>query len=195
MIRRGLTMPDDSRSAVVVDASAAIAIIRREPHARAILQALQDERPVAVRGLVPDLFWLEVANVLVGRYAAAVDDVVEAFRELVELALETISADRSVVLTTLDLQARHRLSAYDAVYLALAITEDARLLTLDAQLAGAAGHRAIWLEGMGGRRLSEDRAAYGNERVDWSRFGPYLAKLRAEAREAAGRASGIRPHL
>ena len=37
---------------------------------------------------------------------------------------------------------RHNLTAYDAVYVALAEVPDARLLTRDRRLATAAGHRA-----------------------------------------------------
>jgi hypothetical protein len=92
---------------------------------------------------------------------------------------ESVGIDRSLLLVAIDLQARFGLSAYAAAYLALAETENARLLTLDRQLSRAAGTRTVRLPGIGEGRLSEDPASYG-EPVDWGRFGPYLARLRAE---------------
>ena len=138
----------------------------------------------AGRLIVPDHFWLELANVLVRRHGASPEDVVDAFRATDDLGIETIHTDRPTLLLVLDLQHRHGLSAYDAVYLALAQAENARLLTLDVRLATAAGIRAIQLAGRGPRQVSETAAGYSVEPVDWARFGSYLAQLRAEARSA-----------
>jgi hypothetical protein len=98
-----------------------------------------------------------------------------------DLGIDSVRVDRPLLLVTIDLQVRFGLSAYDASYLALAEIEDARLLTLDRALAAAAGPRAIRIAGLSQERLSETPAPYG-EPVDWARFGPYLAQLRAEAR-------------
>jgi predicted nucleic acid-binding protein len=135
---------------IVVDASAAIALIRREPAWPAIDGALRASARDENRLLAMESFWLEVANVLIRPHGMSPSDVVEALRVMDELDIETVPLDRPMLLVAIDFQARHGLSAYDAAYLALAETEDARLLTLDR-------HRA--------------------------RFGPYLARLRAEARE------------
>jgi hypothetical protein len=113
--------------------------------------------------------------------------VVEALREVDDFDLESVRLDRPLLLATLDLQAQFDLSAYEAAYLALADAEDAQLLTLDVELARAAGDRAVRIPGAGRRRLSEEPAPYGREPVDWARFGPYLARIRAEARDAAAR--------
>jgi predicted nucleic acid-binding protein len=175
-----------SGSPIVVDAAVAIALIRREPAATALDETLRESAHEAVRLLAPEAFWLEIANVLVRRHGISSSDVVEALRETDDLGIDTIPLDRPLLLVTIDLQARHGLSAYDAAYLALAEIEDARLLTLDRRLALAAGPRAIHTVGLGLERLSETSAPYG-EPVDWARFGPYLARLRAEARTIAGR--------
>jgi hypothetical protein len=111
--------------------------------------------------------------------------VIEAIWETDELGIDTVPMDRPLLLVTIDLQARFGLSAYDAAYLALAETEDARLLTLDRELARAAGPRAIRLPGLSHERLSEQPAPFG-EPIDWARFGPYLARLRADAQKIAG---------
>lgn len=138
----------------------------------------------AVRLLAPEMFWLEIANVLVRRHGLPPSEVVEAVREMDDLGIDTIRMDRPLLLVTIDMQARLGLSAYDAACLALAETEDGRLLTLDRELASAAGPRAIQQPGLIQTRLSEDRAPYG-EPIDWARFGPYLARLRADVREVA----------
>jgi predicted nucleic acid-binding protein len=173
-----------SLSPIVFDASAAIALIRREPAWPAIAEVLRVSAREVVQLLAPEAFWLEVVNVLVRRHGLPPSEVVEALRELDDLGVDSVRIDRPLLLVTIDLQARFGLSAYDAAYLALAESEDARLLTLDHQLIRAAGARAIRLPGVAEGRLSEEPAAYG-EPVDWARFGAYLARLRAEARVMA----------
>jgi len=174
-----------NRSPIVVDASAAIALIRREPAALALGAVLHASARDAVRLLAPEALWLEIANVLVRRHGLPPGEVIEAIWETDELGIDTVPLDRPLLLVTIDLQARFGLSAYDAAYLALAETEDARLLTLDRELARAAGPRAIRLPGLSQERLSEQPAPYG-EPIDWARFGPYLARLRADAQKIAG---------
>jgi predicted nucleic acid-binding protein len=171
----------DPRRGLVVDASVGIAIIRAEPAGLDAATILARHRASDGRLLVPDHFWIEIANVLARRYAATPEQIVRAFRAMDELALESVRSDRPGLLLSLELQHRHRLSAYDAIYLALAEIEDAQLVTLDERLADAAGDRAMRLAGMRPRRLAEERAGYGNDPIDWARFGPYLARLRAEA--------------
>jgi predicted nucleic acid-binding protein len=166
---------------IVVDASAVIALIRREPTWPAIDRVLRASARDDVRLLVTESFWLEGANVFIRRHDTSPSDVVEALRVMDELDIETVPLDRPMLLVTIDLQARHGLPAYDAAYLALAETEEARLLTLDPQLAKAARSRAIEIPGITDHHIAEDPAT--REPVDWARFGPYLARLRAEARE------------
>jgi predicted nucleic acid-binding protein len=176
----------DRRPATVIDASVAIAIVRREPMAAAVGSAMRRPEVAGGRILVPDPFWIEVTNVLIRRHRATPEEALEALREVDEIGVESARVDRALLLVGIDLQHAHGLSAYDAAYLALALVEDAQLLTLDARLAVAAGGRAVKIDG-GPRRLSEEAAPYGREPVDWARFGPYLARLRAEARAAAAR--------
>lgn len=167
---------------IVVDASVAIALIRREPIAATARRTIVQHGAAGQRLLVPDVFWIELVNVLVRRYSTTSEEIVGALRDVDELAIESIRLDRALLLAAIDLQQRHRLSACDAVYLALAECENAQLVTLDTRLADAAGDRAIRLDGMPPRRLAEEPAQYGGAPIDWARFGPYLARLRDEAR-------------
>jgi predicted nucleic acid-binding protein len=171
-------------SPIVVDASAAIALIRGEPAGPDIARVLRASARDAVRLLAPEMFWLEIANVLLRRLGMRPNDVIEALREMDDLGIEAVRMDRPLLLVAIDFQARFGLSAYDAAYLALAETEDARLLTLDRRLALAAGPRAVDIPGHSQARMSEQPAPYG-EPVDWAQFGPYLARLRANARSNA----------
>lgn len=181
MTRVRMTMSDETVSPIVLDASAAIALIRSEGAERAITDQLSRLRVSGGRLLVPDHFWIELTNVFMNRYAASPGEAVQILREVDELGVESMRTERALVLHAIEFMHRHRLSAYDATYLALAESEDARLLTLDVKLAAAAGDRAIRLDGIPPRRLSEGATEYGRDPVDWARFGPYLAQLRAEA--------------
>ncbi len=165
--------------ALVLDSSAALAILLGEPDAELVRQHLVDAAGQPL--LVLDLFWLELVNVLVRCHGWDPDAVVEALRELGELGIETVAPDRPLLLVTLDLAATHDISAYDAAHLALAGAADARLLTLDERLARAAGAHAA-IRPRGGTR--EQMAPYGRvaASVDWVRHGRYLA----EPRRAAG---------
>jgi predicted nucleic acid-binding protein len=175
---------------IVLDASVAIAIARREPSASELVGILRASVERGERRLVPDDFWLELVNVLVRRHRLAPEGVVEALRDVDGLGVESVRIDRVLLLVSLDLATRAGLSAYDAAYLALAEVEDARLLSLDRQLIEAAGPRGISLASTGPRRLGEPRAAYGPQPIDWARFGPYLAELRVTTRRAAGTRDG-----
>jgi predicted nucleic acid-binding protein len=170
---------------LVIDASAAIALVLREPASRELDRAIRSSVERLDRLMVPEAFWLELVNVLIRRHRLAHHDVVAALRELDELGLESVHSDRALLLVAIDRAGRTGLSAYDAMYLALAEVEDARLLTLDRRLAEAAGPRALRLASLGPTRLAEPAMPYESEPVDWARFGRYLADLRA--RVAAGR--------
>jgi predicted nucleic acid-binding protein len=164
--------------ALVLDSSAALALLLGEPEAGLVRAQLERQGDAPV--LVLDLFWLEITNVLVRRQRWDADAVVEAVRELDELGLETVAPDRPILLAALDLAVAHGMTAYDAAHLALAEAQDARLLTLDGDLARAAGARAAIHPRPG---TNEERAPYGTaaERPYWARHGRYLADLRRAA--------------
>ena len=166
---------------IVIDASVGLAIILTEPEgpsARAVLRdAVERKTPI----LVPSHFWLEVANPLLRRLDWSTSGVVRAIHDLDELEVETIELDRAVLLSAIDFAERHRLTSYDAMYLALADAVDGSLMTLDLALRAAAGVRAMPTEPQ--RRLSEAQAPYEHD-VTWPKYkgaSAYLAKLRQEA--------------
>ncbi len=124
---------------IVVDASALLEVLLRTPAAPAVERRLFD----AGESLhAPHLIDLEAAQVL-RRYAASGQIIAnrgrEALDDLASLGLRRYPHDW---LMTRVWRLRHNLTAYDAVYVALAEALDAPLLTRDRRLASAAGHQA-----------------------------------------------------
>ena len=107
------------------------------PYARGVLEQLKEGQ-----ALVPSLFFLEVANVISklegkGRITEAETQRYLALLGRLNIAVDPATAKRALG-DTLNLARRHRLSAYDATYLELALREGLPLTTLDTDLAEAA---------------------------------------------------------
>jgi predicted nucleic acid-binding protein len=172
---------------IVIDASVAIALIRREAQRPAIRQATRRWAQAGAKIIVPSHFWAEVVNVLVRRYRQPEPEVIEAMGTLDQLAIETIELDRPTLLLALAPMSEAGLSAYDALYLALAISTESLLATVDRRLADAAGSRAILFADDGRHRLAETRLPYGPEtkrELAWIRsaaVGAHIAELRRSA--------------
>jgi predicted nucleic acid-binding protein len=165
---------------IVIDASAAVAFLVSEPEGPAVGRLLVAWSK-AKRGVsVPSFFWLELVNSLLRGLEWPGAEALEAIHKLDVYQLTTVEQDRALVISALDLAERHGMTAYDAAHLALAIRLDAQLLTLDRQLAAAAGERAVPVED---GRISDLRRPYERS-VTWPSYreaSAYLAKLRAEA--------------
>lgn len=124
---------------IVVDASAVLEALLRTPAARAVEQRLFDSRETLH---APHLLDVEVAQV-VRRYAANGEiDSARGRTALVDLADLPVRRYPHDFLLPRVWDLRNNLTAYDAVYVALAEALDAPLLTRDRRLAAAAGHHA-----------------------------------------------------
>lgn len=119
-----------------------------------------------------------------GLFRLPPDEVVGHLVDLNHLGLRTIEGDRPLLLLAMDQMVRSGLSAYDAMYLALALSTDSRSATLDRRLAAAAGEAAMLIGPSG---VSETRAEYrfGNDAyAGWSQtavVGAHIAELRRRA--------------
>lgn len=111
-------------------------------YANSVLEAMKD-----ISAIVPVIWGLEVANVIAR--AEAGNQVTpaqsQAFLELVgsikiEVDTDTFTCALS---NTLDLARRHRLTAYDASYLELAMRLSLPLATLDENLQQAAANAGV----------------------------------------------------
>jgi predicted nucleic acid-binding protein len=165
---------------LIVDASIAVAIVRHEPEGPDATVVISRGSRDGGRIVVPSHFWLETTNTLIRRHGLSGADALQAIHDLDDLGFETAEVDRALLVLAMDASERHRLTTYDAAYLALAISLDGSLLTLDRALRAAAGARAVHV---GPARLSETPAAYEHD-VTWPNYkgaSAFLSKLRAEA--------------
>ena len=124
---------------IVVDASAAIEWLLQSRAGERIDARLFSRRMTIA---APHLIDLEIAQAfrrLVAARAMTADRGEEALQDLIDLPLVRYPHD---VLLPRIWHLRGGLTAYDAAYLALAEALDAPLLTCDARLKSASGHRA-----------------------------------------------------
>lgn len=132
--------------AIVVDASVAIAWCLRDregtPYSDAVVERIAGEEAV-----VPDLFWHEVRNVLLGAEQTnrievdTTEDHLENIR-LLPLLTDGNQDDGQTAM----LARRHKLSAYDAAYLETAKRRGAGLATLDKKLTTAATEEGVSMD-------------------------------------------------
>lgn len=177
------------REVVVCDASVALGWLLEElvPPWVERLRERVSAGHVDVR--VPTLFWLEIGNRLMRRSDVPDAEVLEGLVRLEGSGFETIDMDRPLRLMAVHLARQHRLSVYDAVYLAVATTAGLPLATLDGRLADAAtatGRRYGDSTTPGTRKSVHDPPApYGSPQrradpMSLSALGAYLAELRQE---------------
>jgi predicted nucleic acid-binding protein len=123
---------------IAIDASAMLEVLLRAPVAEAVERRLFDSRQTMH---APHLIDAEVAQVI-RRYAASRElDADRGRAVLADLADFPLRRyPRFAFAARLELQ--NNLTAYDAVYVALAEALDTPLLTSDKRLATAAGHHA-----------------------------------------------------
>jgi predicted nucleic acid-binding protein len=175
-----------SDEVVVTDASILLAQLLREPERSLVVAAGRRWLASGTRLVAPDHLWLEVTHPLVRRYGWSTEEVVEGLRELDILSIATIPTDRVTLLVATSLAETHRLSAYDAMYAAVAQVTGGRLATFDQQLRSAVPE--LLEPGFGeapARRVNDDRLPYGTEptgrATDLSPLGSYLGVLRRRA--------------
>ena len=128
--------------APVVDSSVAMAwVLRDEQSARADATL---EQVTKIGGIAPALWWVEVRNVLViaeRRGRLTPEDTAIAVRALDALGIHLDHAPDNASLFRL--ARTHGLSAYDALYLELAVRQQRPLATLDRKLSAAAQAEGI----------------------------------------------------
>ena len=112
-------------------------------------QAEQRGRAPTVGALAPSLLWYELRDILVmatrrGRLPGS--EAARALGRVRRLPIETVEMTLSGDAGIIELTERHRLTAYDATYLRLAV-ERAVLATADAALARAAVDEGVELLG------------------------------------------------
>jgi len=123
----------------VLDSSAALALTLDEPGAAAVARLIASQASRRARLVAPLLFDVECASGLAKAVrrrrldgARALDDLLD----LLDLPVERLQSPASVF-EALGLALEYGISAYDAVYVALANEEGLALVTADARLVRA----------------------------------------------------------
>lgn len=142
-------------TSVVLDASVAVKWCLpslREDLVAEAEELLASSRRDEVQFLVPDLFWVELANALwkaVRRAEMSSDNAVSAISFMRDLDIATVSSI-DIVPQALDLAISHDRAVYDCLYVALAVQSKSELITADERLANALAARfpVKWLGAM-----------------------------------------------
>lgn len=127
----------DTPLRLVIDASAGIQLFIEEDHSQAVTEIfarLEGERPLALH--VPDLFYIECANILLKLTRRAGRPPAEGQADVADLrrlAL-TVASTADLMDDAFALAQRTGLTAYDACYLALAQQLNATLVSVDSDL-------------------------------------------------------------
>lgn len=128
---------------IILDASAAAALLLRQPASEAIVRAIAEEEIAA-----PELMAVELLSVLRGWVCSGQLSEPRAREALEDLELLGLRWHAERPLLRMAWSFRDNASAYDAVYLALAEvlgerSRSASVLTLDARLARAFPERTL----------------------------------------------------
>lgn len=169
-------------SLVTIDASVVLARLLAEPRPSWIDATFDDAQDGKVALIAPPLLWLEIGNRLVRAHDVGDEFALEAMLRAEALPITPVDIGRPMRLRALQLGREHGLTMYDATYLAVAESAEARMLTLDSQLHDAAVALGLGREG-GPRRVSEPAAPYGDRPVDRTSIaaiGAALAEMRKE---------------
>lgn len=124
---------------MVVDSSAVVEWLLQLPLAGSVEQRWADPEHQLH---APHVLGIEVAQVVRRYFLAGEITAARGEQALTDLAdLDVTHHDHEPLLPSI-WQLRSNLTAYDVSYVALAIALDQPLVTLDARIAGAPGHRA-----------------------------------------------------
>jgi predicted nucleic acid-binding protein len=128
-------------SLLVLDASVAVKwfLLAEEPFKDRAMQLLARSQDGTIDFVIPDLFWAELGNVLCkaerqGR--STIKDAQEALRKAKNMGLLAVPS-AELLEEAFDIARLHNRSFYDSIYVALAVSRQATLITADEKLANA----------------------------------------------------------
>lgn len=102
---------------------------------------LQDKLAIGEISIIaPSFLLIEVANVLKWRFKASQADTMHFLSLLPKLPIRFIDSASGDIGETVTLEYKHQLSAYDALYLGLALVMDCTLISLDKRLLAVKGY-------------------------------------------------------
>ena len=128
-------------SLLVLDASVAAKwfVLAGEPLKSEALDLLAHSLDGQIEFIIPDLFWAELGNVLckaVRQGRSTTRDAEESLRRAKKMELSAVSS-AELVEEAFDIARQYHRSFYDSIYVALAVSRQATLVTADEKLANA----------------------------------------------------------
>ena len=134
---------------LVVDANVAIKWLLPENHAEDAIRILKSKKDF----LAPDFIWVEVANVFwkkTRQKEIEEKQAQEMLRDLFRFSIQTCPS-KPLLAPAMSLASQFSISVYDALYLALAVTQETVLVTADRKMFEAVNKRPFisnvaWIE-------------------------------------------------
>lgn len=124
-------MPDN----LVVDASVVVKWFHEELDTRLAEKFQESIARGKTRAIVPVLLFYEVANVLTLKAGSQINEIIAANQVLRSLPFQVVPAIDGLLDGAIEIAHQHKISVYDAIYLAVANAHDIILVTADEKLA------------------------------------------------------------
>lgn len=121
---------------IVLDASIGVKWFRYENESNTDLanKLLQQQFQNEIEIIVPDLFFFEIINTLLSKKYLNVDDIYSASESLHLMNMKVIFSNKKIIDTSINIADRTKLTFYDSLYISVAISEHALLLTEDKEI-------------------------------------------------------------
>ncbi len=121
---------------IVLDASIGVKWFRYENESNTDLanKLLQQQFQNEIEIIVPDLFFFEIINTLLSKKYLNVDDIYSASESLHLMNMKVIFPNKKIIDTSINIADRTKLTFYDSLYISVAISEQALLLTEDKEI-------------------------------------------------------------
>jgi len=121
---------------IVLDASIGVKWFRYENESNTDLanKLLQQQFQNEIEIIVPDLFFFEIINTLLSKKYLNVDDIYSASESLHLMNMKVVFPNKKIIDTSINIADRIKLTFYDSLYISVAISEQALLLTEDKEI-------------------------------------------------------------
>ena len=121
---------------IVLDASIGMKWFKYENESNIDLanKLLQQQFQNEIEIIVPDLFFFEIINTLLNEKYINVNDLYSASESLHLMSMKVISTNKKIIDTSISIADKTKLTFYDSLYISVAISEQALLLTEDKEI-------------------------------------------------------------
>ena len=121
---------------LILDASVAVKWFnsKNEYHVEQALYIQNKMTLGEINIIVPDLFFLEVLNALITKSGFKTEDISTIKDILIKMNLEIIHPDDLILKDSVNIASENNLTIYDALYIAVARSSDASLVTEDKKI-------------------------------------------------------------